>query len=111
MADLISRAAAINVFMGKPPECYYTSYIVDELNSLPTVDAEPVRQWISVKDRLPETMTDVLLKFTSNMAVGYIGCDGWWVASGGNWYTRVMEGVDEMPQFWTPLPEPPKEDE
>ena len=41
-SDLISRAAAINVFMSKPPECYYDSYIVDVLNSLPTVDVEPI---------------------------------------------------------------------
>ena len=28
--------------MSKPPECYYDSYIVDVLNSLPNVDAEPM---------------------------------------------------------------------
>lgn len=54
MTDLISRAAAINVFMSKPPECYYDSYIVDVLNSLPTVDAEPVRhgRWINYPECL-----------------------------------------------------------
>lgn len=41
--DLISRTAAINVFMGGPPECYYDNYIVDVLKNLPDVDAEPVR--------------------------------------------------------------------
>lgn len=44
MADLISRAAALNVFMSKPPDYYHSSYIVDEINRLPTVEAEPVRQ-------------------------------------------------------------------
>lgn len=40
--DLISRAAAIEAFIGKPPEYYHTSYIVDELNCVPAVDAVPV---------------------------------------------------------------------
>ena len=42
MSDLISRKAAMDAFMGKPPEYYHTSYIVGELNSLPSVDAETV---------------------------------------------------------------------
>lgn len=42
MSDLISRAAAMKAFMGKPPEYYHTSYIVGEINCLPTVDAVPV---------------------------------------------------------------------
>ena len=40
--DLISRAAAIKAFTGKPPEYYHTSYIVGELNTIPVVDAVPV---------------------------------------------------------------------
>ena len=46
--DLISRAAAIEAFTGKPPEYYHTSYIVGELNSVPAVDAVPVvhGRWI-----------------------------------------------------------------
>ena len=42
MDDLISRAAAIKAFTGKPPEYYHTSYIVGELNCVPAVDAVPV---------------------------------------------------------------------
>lgn len=42
MADLISRAALIEEFMGKPPDFYHTSYIVGEINCLPSVDAVPV---------------------------------------------------------------------
>lgn len=40
--DLISRAAAMNLFIEKPPEYYHTSYIVGELNCLPSVNAVPV---------------------------------------------------------------------
>ena len=46
--DLISRAAAIDVFMGKPPDFYHTSYIVGEINCLPSVDAIPVA-WLNQK--------------------------------------------------------------
>ena len=42
MDDLISRAAAIETFTGKPPEYYHTSYIVGELNCAPAVDAVPI---------------------------------------------------------------------
>ena len=42
MSDLISRKTAIETFTGKPPEYYHTSYIVGELNCLPSVDAVPV---------------------------------------------------------------------
>lgn len=52
MADLISRAAAMDVFMGKPPNFYHTSYIVGELNCVPAVDAVPVvhARWILVQN-------------------------------------------------------------
>lgn len=42
MSDTISRKAAMDAFMGKPPGYYHTSYIVGELNSLPSVNAEKV---------------------------------------------------------------------
>ena len=48
MDDLISRKAAMDVFMGKPPDFYHTSYIVGEINCLPSVEAVPVLhgRWI-----------------------------------------------------------------
>ncbi len=42
MSDLISRKAAMDVFMGKPPDFYHTSYIVGEINCLPSVKDVPV---------------------------------------------------------------------
>lgn len=52
MTNLISRKAAMDVFMGKPPGYYHTSYIVGEINSLPSVKAEPVKRgrWIDMGD-------------------------------------------------------------
>ena len=74
-----------------------------------TCDLKAVSGWISVKDRLPKERQDVLLKFPSNMAVGFLVKGGWMVNSGGNWTTNVLE-YDEVPQYWMPLPEPPKEE-
>lgn len=50
--DLISRTAAMNLFLEKPPEYYHTSYIVGELYCLPSVIAVPVvhGRWIDHKD-------------------------------------------------------------
>ena len=50
--DLISRAAAMDAFMSKPPEYYHTSYIVGVINCLPAVDAAPVvhGRWIVDED-------------------------------------------------------------
>lgn len=42
MDDLISRAAAMRAFSGKPGEYYHPRYIVGELKDLPAVDAAPV---------------------------------------------------------------------
>ena len=42
MDDLISRKAAMKMFTGMPPDFYHTSYIVGEINSLPSVNAVPV---------------------------------------------------------------------
>lgn len=50
--DLISRAAAMGAFMGKPSEYYHTSYIVGELNCVPAVDAVSVvhARWLERED-------------------------------------------------------------
>lgn len=46
MSDLISRKTAMDVFMGKPPGYYHTSYIVGEISCLPSVETEPVKQGV-----------------------------------------------------------------
>ena len=69
-------------------------------------------EWISVEDRLPERGQDVLIYFETgnNMAVGFItGQDKslsfWATYTDDGWYTDC----DSIPQFWMPIPEPPKE--
>lgn len=57
MSDLISRAAAIKAFTGKPPEYYHTSYIVGELNVIPAVDAAPVVHGWWIETQIPANTT------------------------------------------------------
>lgn len=60
--------------------------------------------WHSVKDDPPKEEQDVLLRFSSNMAVGFLRNGIWRIYSGGNWATDVFDD-DELPQLWMPLPE------
>lgn len=80
----------------------------------PLADVEPVRAWISVKDRLPPPNTPVLV-YRPGMAVEILvdvyevyfsegeRQEGW-VRYGRNLY------MAEVITHWMPLPEPPKEE-
>lgn len=46
--------------------------IMQFLDACPAIEAEPVRRWISVKDRLPESQTPVLVVIRSNSFPKYI---------------------------------------
>lgn len=66
-------------------------------------------EWISVKDRLPESNQDVLICFDLDyMAVGFFKeCDTgnyWYAYTGGEWVTDC----DSEPLYWMPLPSPPE---
>ena len=68
------------------------------LESLPAPDVEPVKQWISVKDRLPKYKDGKVLAFTQ---YGYTICqrtrNGRWKGQYSNWITD-----------WAHLPPPPE---
>lgn len=95
-----------------------------------TVDAEPVRYWISVNDRLPDDLEEVLIlvketefygqykEFSKSYFCQYIGC-----VDDGEWFTvwchghRYIKDTAKEPYsdklevtHWMPLPEPPKEE-
>ena len=91
---------------------------LSELDSAPTIDAEPVRQWISVKDRLPEEKGWYLV-----YAPAYKGspspkrlrnANGRMLSrwTGKHWNLEdgyyMTQGTIE---YWTLIAEPPKEDE
>ena len=76
---------------------------IDALGQNTTVEAEPEKEWISVKDRMPEEGVDVLV-------YGYIylnrkGADVDFVdRESGNFFYYDEGEVTH----WRPLPEPPK---
>lgn len=60
-------------------------------------------EWISVKDKLPEKQTRVLLFDNCGFGIltGRIGSAGWYLEGDLDKYANVTH--------WMPLPEPPKE--
>ena len=72
---------------------------IDVLKQSSTVEAEPENGWISVKDRLPDDDTLVLVYSRQgnymNLKVDYI--------HGGKWFNSMLV------THWMPLPTPPKE--
>lgn len=53
--------------------------------------------WVSVKDRLPEKLTLVLVCNHGIYDIAFVG-------DRGNWVNKLFE-----PEYWMPLPEPPKD--
>lgn len=59
-----------------------------------------VPRWISVEERLPEDMVDVLLYGEGRFGMGLLS-NGWW----------CCEGMDGVPvTHWMKMPEAPEED-
>ena len=95
--------------------------LVSDLRGMKAADVEPVQEWISAKDRLPEKKGAFLVYVkTKNKWCGYIKT---------TWFTPCYEGVEDHMQgkqvwydydsdqgdyevrdvtHWMPLPEPPK---
>lgn len=91
-------------------EAQYRNKLLQE----PDADVQPINQWISCKDKMPEDNTSVLFVCVSENGVksvhyGYhttisgIYC-GWSKTSGGWQYS------DEDVTHWQPLPKPPVND-
>ena len=80
--------------------------MLDEIEALPAADVQPVNQWISCKDRMPEDNDRVLI-LAKNESV-YIAKHrvfGHFVVSFEYWLD------DTEVTHWMPLPEPPKDGE
>ena len=73
-------------------------------------DVEPVRRWISVNNRLPDTAEPVLVICDGNYMMASYGYTktfgtGWYAATDG--YTTCMISSDDV-THWFPLPKKPK---
>ncbi len=90
--------------------------MIDTLDKATTIGC-----WISVKVRLPEKQTPVLVyvppysdkneEYAEYVGIAYYmysAIGGYWAGTDGNVYGEI--GIIHDPIYWMPLPEPPKED-
>ena len=87
----------------------WTSYSQFQIDNAPTIEAEPVRHWIPVSERLPEKTGYYLvcdstaffdgIKGRQDVSKFVIG------RHGGHWYGAIRR---ECITHWMPLPEPPE---
>lgn len=83
------------------------------VENMPAADVQPVSQWISVKDRLPDKFDYVLCycKTTTGegneFMFGAYHNDTWWLKTCRTYATLEQPQMRVM--YWMPLPKPPKE--
>lgn len=84
--------------------------ITDFIESLPIADVQPVNQWISVKDRLPEIGKSILIYYPywdgDEIQVAKLEYDEMMFDVCGEFNIRVGAVT-----HWMPLPKPPKDGE
>ena len=88
-------------------------YIRNELEKMviPAADVQPVNQWISVDDKLPDTVDDCLVWYSCDTAFGKSKSVGISFCSRCDWYKKHLNGDNIVVLYWMPLPEPPKDGE
>lgn len=82
---------------------------IDWIKTLPTIEAEPARRWISVEDRLPEKSGDVLV-----CSRGYclpVPYSQRWKAFNASDYDDGTKHALNSVTHWMPLPEMPEEED
>ena len=96
MGDLISRQAAIDAFHPDHDTDWYTPWIIETLNEIPSA-----QQWIPCSERLPEKDGRYL-----------VTNDGWgeWIVDWNAWLNGQWLYNSE-PIAWMSLPEPYKGEE
>ena len=69
--------------------------------------------WISVKDRLPENIDDVLITDGEDVVIAYYSRGGWGYQEGileaENYDGMAVIRISTKPTHWAPLPELPQE--
>ena len=114
MAEYIDREAAIAWFMPyvHAGENIDADVVISDIKGMKAADVEPVQEWISVKDRLPDLIScnvgtaysEAVIAWTSGrkaMIAVWDGID--WIAPFDYW-----EAWGEEITHWMPLPYPPK---
>ena len=77
----------------------------------PAADVQPVNQWISVDEKLPDTVDDCLVWYSCDTAFGKSKSVGISFCSRYDWYKKHLNGDNIVVLYWMPLPEPPKDGE
>lgn len=89
--------------------CSYHDEVVRTIMDFPAEDVQPVDQWISVDDKLPDTVDDCLVWYSCNTAFGKSKSVGISFCSRDDWYKNHLNGDNIVVLYWMPLPEPPKD--
>jgi hypothetical protein len=101
--------SARNIFFRSPYERRFhedrIEFALNMVEDVPTIDYVPRQQWISVKDRLPETFQNVLVCTKHEMLLCHHDGDEWVIN-----YDGEYAGYDYDITHWMPLPEPPNEE-
>ena len=119
MADYISREEAIKelreVYENEYPTAsgdfdeYAIHDVPNVLRNMKAADVQPVNQWISVDDKLPDTVDDCLVWYSCDTAFGKSKSVGISFCSRNDWYKKHLNGDNIVVLYWMPLPEPPKD--
>ena len=125
MAEYISREEAINAIKSlessMPAKDNYAKGYDAALGRVliavrevpPATDVQPVNQWISVKDRLPDKFDYVLCYCKTTTGEGNVFMygayhnDTWWLKTCRTYATLEQPQMRVM--YWMPLPEPPQD--
>lgn len=78
---------------------------LDYFNSIPDADVQEKKQWICIKDKLPEKHQNCLVWTGSAVMTSmYLGKNEWWL----DYYDHAQTVSSDWFSHWMPLPEPPK---
>ena len=81
---------------------YASHDVPNVLRNMPAADVQPVNQWISVKDRLPDDCVEVVVHDTDCGIV-----IGWYDKKDSIFVAEFINQLDAV-THWQPLPEPPE---
>ena len=97
---------------------YASHDVPNVLRNMPAADVQPVNQWISVKDRLPEAVEEDVngkIAFSKSVLVYLVYDNGFTYITNDRFRVDSKSWLHEIPgegckvTHWMPLPEPPKD--